>query len=225
MGTSHHLTLFDLIKAQVELNSEAIAIYAPDRIPLTYGRLSIFVGEAVKILNSMGIGRNDRVAIVLPNGPEMAVALIAISAGATSAPLNPAYRESEFDFFLSDLNAKALVVQSGIDSPARTSARARGILIIELSPLSKDDAGMLSLSSNKASEIIHGGFAEPDDVALVLHTSGTTSRPKIVPLTQANISISAQNIQAALGLTSSDRCLNVMPLFHVHGLIGALFHQ
>jgi acyl-CoA synthetase (AMP-forming)/AMP-acid ligase II/thioesterase domain-containing protein/acyl carrier protein len=223
MGTSHHLTLYDLIKAQVELNPEATAISAPGRIPLTYGRLGSFVGETVKILNSMGIGRNDRVAIALPNGSEMAVALIAVSAGATCAPLNPGYRESEFDFFLSDLNTKALIVQSGIDSPARTSARARSILIIELSPLFEDDAGMFSLSSDRASEIIHGGFAQPDDVALVLHTSGTTSRPKIVPLTQANISISAQNIQAALGLTSSDRCLNVMPLFHVHGLIGALF--
>jgi acyl-CoA synthetase (AMP-forming)/AMP-acid ligase II len=65
------------------------------------------------------------------------------------------------------------------------------------------------------------GFADRDDIALVLHTSGTTSRPKIVPLTQSNICTSAGNVQAALGLTDRDRCLNVMPLFHIHGLIGA----
>ncbi len=223
MDTSRNISLYHLIQAQVERNAESTAICAPGRIPLKYGRLGIFVGETVKMINSMGVGRNDRVAIVLPNGPEMAVALIVVSAGATSAPLNPGYRESEFDFFLSDLNARALIVQSGIDSPARVSARSRGILIIDLSPVPEGEAGIFTLSSGKTTDTMHGGFAQPNDVALVLHTSGTTSRPKIVPLTQGNISISAQNIQAALGLTSSDRCLNVMPLFHVHGLIGALF--
>ena len=71
----------------------------------------------------MGIGRNDRVAIVLPNGPEMAAAFIAIACGATTAPLNPAYRAEEFDFYLSDLNAKALVILDGMESPARALPR------------------------------------------------------------------------------------------------------
>ena len=84
-------------------------------------------GETVTDLNRMGIGRNDRVAIVLPNGPEMAAAFIAIGCGATTAPLNPAYRAEEFDFYLSDLGAKALVILDGMESPAREVAKARGI--------------------------------------------------------------------------------------------------
>src|SRR6185437_6119376 len=79
-----------------------------------------------------GIGRNDRVAIVLPNGPDMAAAFVAIACGATTAPLNPAYRTEEFDFYLSDLNAKALVIQAGMESPAIDVAKARGIPIVRL---------------------------------------------------------------------------------------------
>jgi len=169
----------------------------------------------------MGMGRNDRVAIVLPNGPEMAVAFVAVAAGATSAPLNPAYRANEFDFYLSDLKAKALIIQSGMDSPAIAVAHARGIPIIELLPALEAEAGIFTLRGDKRSRTARNGFAQPNDVALVLHTSGTTSRPKIVPLTQTNICTSAHNIRVALELVDSDRCLNVMPLFHIHGLMAA----
>src|SRR6185436_9999780 len=82
-------------------------------------------------------------------------------------------------------------------------------------------AGTLDLVGLKR----HAGdrdFAQADDVALVLHTSGTTARPKIVPLTQRNVCSSGQHISRTLDLTAQDRCLNVMPLFHIHGLIGAL---
>src|SRR2546422_2197625 len=108
------LSLHDLLETQAERAPDAIAIAAPGRPPLTYGRLRIHIGHVVKTLNAMGLGRNDRIALVLPNGPEMAVAFIAIAAGATSAPLNQAYQANEFDFYLSDLHAKALIIQSGI---------------------------------------------------------------------------------------------------------------
>jgi len=215
-------TIFDLLKTQSSRNFEAIAISAPGRIPLTYSRLYIFITEIVAQLNALGFDRNDRIAIVIPNGPEMAVAFLTVSACATSAPLNSGYRESEFDFYFSDLNAKALIVQSGIDSPARSAAQARNIPIIELSPEIESEAGIFTLSGEKGSEGINRGFAQPEDVALVLHTSGTTSRPKLVPLTQANLCQSARNIQIALDLSKDDCCLNVMPLFHIHGLIGVL---
>jgi amino acid adenylation domain-containing protein len=151
----------------------------------------------------------------------MAVAFVAVSAGATIAPLNPAYRDSEFDFYLTDLRAQAVMVQAGVDSPARAVAQARGIPVVELFPLLEAEAGLFTLSGPQGLRAARSGFAQPGDVALVLHTSGTTSGPKLVPLTQANICTSAQNIQAALGLVETDRCLNIMPLFHIHGLVGA----
>ena len=107
-----------LLKDRATRNPDAIVISAPGRECFTFGRLYAHVNNVVKTLNALGVGRNDRVAIVLPNGPEMAVAFLAVAAGATSAPLNPAYRASDFDFYPSDLKAKALIVLAGKDSPA-----------------------------------------------------------------------------------------------------------
>ncbi len=172
----------------------------------------------------MGIGVSDRIAIVLPNGPEMASAFLSVASIATAAPLNPGYRESEFDFFLSDLNAKALLVLDGMDSPSRAIAKERGIPIIELEPDADQSAGefTLKLFSSKAPGPHAISEASPDDIALVLHTSGTTSRPKIVPLSHRNVTASAVNIGRTLNLKREDVCLNIMPLFHIHGLVGAV---
>jgi acyl-CoA synthetase (AMP-forming)/AMP-acid ligase II/aryl carrier-like protein len=215
------LTLADLIAAHAEHAPDAIAFTAPSRIPMSYSRLRAQMEDVVEALNRMGVGRNDRVAVVLPNGPEMAAAFVAVSAAAACAPLNPAYRASEFDFYLHDLRARAVIVQKDLSSPARAAAQSLGLPIIELSLPFDQEAGTFALSSVEGSHARCGGFAQPDDVALVLHTSGTTSRPKIVPLTQANLCTSADNIRRTLTLSARDRCLNVMPLFHIHGLIGA----
>jgi acyl-CoA synthetase (AMP-forming)/AMP-acid ligase II len=202
---------------------EAPAIAAPDRAPLTYAGLRRLVADTTAQLNRLGIGRNDAVAIVLPNGPEMAAAFVAIACGATTAPLNPGYRAEEFDFYLGDLDAKALVVERGSQSPAIAVARARGVPIVELvvDPAAPAGAFTLEGAATGAPPALPGP-ADSDDVALVLHTSGTTSRPKIVPLRHRNVCASARNIRVALGLTAADRCLNIMPLFHIHGLIAAV---
>ena len=152
-------SLYDLLKTQSSKNPEAIGISAPGRIPLIYNRLYSFINGIVEQLNGLGIGRSDRVAIVVPNGPEMAAAFLAVSACATSAPLNSGYRKSEFVFYFHDLNAKALIVQFGIDSPARRAAQACNIPIIELSPKIESEAGVFTLSCEKASEAINKGFA------------------------------------------------------------------
>ncbi len=201
---------------------EAFAIGAPGREALTYAGLRRHVEDTVAVLNQRGLGRNDRVAIVLPNGPEMATAFVSIACAATTAPLNPAYREEEFEFYLSDLGARGLVVEQGSTSPAVSAARKLGIPLLEIAP--GDAAGVFHFTADKrdASPAAQGGFAEGDDVALVLHTSGTTSRPKIVPLTHRNLCASARNIRTTLALTPGDRCLNVMPLFHIHGLMAAI---
>ena len=150
----------------------------------------------------------------------MAVAFLTVASYTTCAPLNPAYRASEFDMYLTDLHAKVLIVPSGEDSPARAVAQARGMRILELSPVNGAEAGLFTLAGEAQPQPSDDGYAQPEDVALVLHTSGTTSRPKIVPLTHANICTSARHIADTLGLGETDRCLNIMPLFHIHGLIA-----
>jgi oxalate---CoA ligase len=218
---SSFTTMSELLKVGAD---NAVAIGAPEAKPLTYKGLRVLLQRTVASLNGFGIGRNDRVAIVLPNGPEMASAFVTIAGGATTAPLNPAYRGEEFEFYLTDLKAKALVVETGVDSPARAAAEKLGVPIIELHPKRDEGAGSFELKPLKpmAEAAKNGGIAGADDIALVLHTSGTTSRPKIVPLAQANVCASARHIVATLSLTTKDICLNIMPLFHIHGLIAAV---
>ncbi|WP_257462766.1 acyl--CoA ligase [Archangium lipolyticum] len=202
----------------------ALAVGAPGRPGLTHGGLRELARRTVAALNALGIGRGDRVALVLPNGPEMATAFVTIACGATTAPLNPAYRAEEFEFYLSDLNARALVIQQGMESPARAVAAARGIPIIELVPDASGPAGVFTLKPERplSGTPARAGFAGAEDVALVLHTSGTTSRPKIVPLRHVNVTASAYHIGRTLELGREDVCLNIMPLFHIHGLIAAV---
>lgn len=200
---------------------DAPAIGAPGRTSATYAQLREQAGKTVAQLNRMGVTRNDTVAIVLPNGPEMASAFVSIASGATTAPLNPAYRQEEFEFYLQDLNARLLVVQADVDTPALAAARKLGLNIATLSFDAAGPAGLFELEGPSL-DASDSGLAESEDIALVLHTSGTTSRPKIVPLSQRNVCASARNIQATLGLAADDVCLNIMPLFHIHGLMAAI---
>jgi acyl-CoA synthetase (AMP-forming)/AMP-acid ligase II len=212
-------TLAALIGAQ---DKDARAIGAPGRGWLTYGGLAQQGAHVRAALHAAGVGRGDRVAIVLPNGPEMAVAFVTVAGVATTCPLNPAYRQDEFAFYLEDLKAKAIILMAGDDGPAHAAAKAQGLAVIRLAPDSAAPAGVFTLAADTAAGQADTATPGPDDVALILHTSGTTSRPKIVPLLQSNIAASARNIGASLALTPADRCLNVMPLFHIHGLIAAV---
>ncbi len=193
------------------------------RETLTHAGLRAQATRVVADLNAMGIGRGDRVAILLPNGPEMAAAFVCVACGATTAPLNPAYKAEKFEFYLSDLNARALLIQDGMESPARAVAASRGIPVISLVP-DPAVAGAFALrpEATMTGAPARAGLAEAEDVALILHTSGTTSRPKIVPLRHVNVTASAYHIGRALELGAEDTCLNIMPLFHIHGLIAAV---
>jgi acyl-CoA synthetase (AMP-forming)/AMP-acid ligase II len=198
---------------------DAVAIGGIDRPPLTYAGLRRQVAETVDALAGFRIGRGNAVAIVLPNGPEMAAAFVAVASAAVAAPLNPTYRADELEFYLGDLGARALVVAAGHNTPAPAVAAGLGIPVIELHP--ETTAGSFTLRGQGGVGAAEGALGGADDVALVLHTSGTTSRPKIVPLTQRNLAASAEAIRATLALGREDRCLNVMPLFHIHGLMAA----
>jgi len=157
----------------------------------------------------------SRFALVCSNGPRMAVCFLGITAHAACAPINPACRQSEFELYLEDLRPQAVIVEAGLDSAVRAAAAALKIPLLELTE-SLDLEGTPRIGPERA---LSPG---PADVALLLHTSGTTARPKLVPLTQANLAASARHIAASLALTAADRCLNVMPLFHIHGLEAAL---
>jgi oxalate---CoA ligase len=117
-----------------------------------------------------------------------------------------------------------LVVAQGKESPAVAVAEKLGVPIARLVAHPERGAGSFDLDfpDDIAGAARPVTPAKPEDIALVLHTSGTTSRPKIVPLSHKNICASAANIRRTLALTANDRGLVIMPLFHIHGLIAAL---
>lgn len=216
-------TIHDELAVLAEHIPDSVALLAPGRNALRFRRLWEQIRQTISVLNNAGVSRKDRIGIIVPNGSEMALCTITVAACATSVPLNPAYRESEFDFYIGSLDIKALVIQRDLDSPARRVAQIRHIPVITLDPNVEDEAGVFHLQADGASKgPVEAAITNPEDVAVILHTSGVTGRPKIVPLTHSSICASTKNIRKALDLVQSDRCINVMPLFHAHGLIIAV---
>src|SRR5262249_43513942 len=214
-------TLPHLLEHQAKHIPDAPAILAPGRVSLTFGRLYQHIDQTERALRAMGIGRHDRVAVVLPNGPEMAVASLAVETSAVCVPLNPAYGTDELDRYFADLRPHALITQAGIDSPSRRTAFSRGIRVIELSSMFDAEAGLFTLAADQGIPSADEP-AGASDVAVLLLTSGTTARPKIVPLTHANICASACSSVKVLALTEADRTINILPLFHGHSLTNVV---
>ena len=207
-------TLLTLLEGQPD---GAPAIVVPDGPRLTYGDLRRQVRRTADALAELGIGRGDRVAIVLPNGAEVIVAFLGAAIAATAAPLNPGYTEDEFRFYLEDTDARAVLVPPGGAEAARRAADGRIVVEAAL-----DERGELRFTGDAPRQAGRtAGKPGAEDVALVLHTSGTTSRPKRVPLKHRNLSASVENIIATYALTPDDVSLCLMPLFHVHGLLAS----
>jgi acyl-CoA synthetase (AMP-forming)/AMP-acid ligase II/thioesterase domain-containing protein/acyl carrier protein len=215
-------TISALLAARAREDRDRAAIRAPGRDDLGYGALHGLALEVAAGLGERGLGRGDRVALVLGNGPEAAAAFLAVAGAATCAPLNPAYTEDELAFSFDDLGVRAVVVEAAGSSRARAAAERLSLPVLTLLPRRDGPAGTFSLAGAAAGRAVGSGAPGDDDVALVLHTSGTTARPKIVPLTQRNLCASAANIHRSLDLGRDDACLNVMPLFHIHGLMASL---
>lgn len=210
-----------MLQQQAVQHGERPALCAPERPPLSYQALWGQVQDLALRLQALGVTPASRVAVVLPNGPEMAVCFLGVAASACCAPLNPGFTEAELQFYIEDLDARVLLMSATDRGPARALATRLGLAVLEISVDPHAPAGQLRAGTVQGAGAAPA-FARPDATALILHTSGTTARPKIVPLSQANLLASAANIGRHLALVPTDRCLNVMPLFHIHGLVGAL---
>ena len=196
---------------------ETTAVVLPERgIRITYDSLRRQVAAAADVFASAGIGNAARVAMALPNGLETIVCFLGASVAGTAAPLNPAYRHDEFVFFLEDTDAKLLVLPPAGADEARRAAAERGVPILAADVDPEGTVRFFPASTGRTA-----GPPQPDDVALILHTSGTTGRPKRVPLRHRNLAVSAENIARTYQLTANDVAMTVMPLFHVHGLLAS----
>ena len=194
------------------------ALVVPDGPVIVYSRLTELIPEVSRRLAQFGIARGDRVAMAFPNGPEAILLFLAITRIATACPLNPAYTESEFRFYLEDTGARFLIVPPN-DMPSARAALSPNVVLIEAEL--GNDARLRLGSSASERHVEPDGAVSDDDVALVLRTSGTTSRPKRVPLKHRNLTASVRNIVASYQLNADDVTVCVMPLFHVHGLLAS----
>lgn len=206
----------DILQLYERASGGANAIANVEGETISYASLLAFAERCGDSLSSVGIKDDDRVAIVMRNGPLMATTFASCAPWCGVAPLNPAYTADEFDFYLTDLEADLLLVDAGTKSPVLEVARRLGVRTIEID-LERGSDGFSFGTSNASRQ-----RRTLDSIALILHTSGTTSKPKMVPLSQKNLLASAQNIAETLELTVDDRCLNVMPLFHIHGLMAPI---
>ena len=200
--------------------ASAPAIVCPeDGSSRSYGELADVVTRQAGLLSAAGVERGDRVALVLPNGPEIVETLFALALlGAAAAPLNPAYTVDEYAFYLEDLDPRLLLVQAGEGANVRRAGSS--LRIAELEPV-PSGTSRIRLDGSEVSPSDRFESASPDDIALLLHTSGTTSRPKQVPLRQHNLVYSGRAIADCYGLGPDDVSYCSMPLFHVHGIVAS----
>lgn len=200
----------------------SVALLTPGFEPLSYHQLYnqiLYLGGA---LRGLGIGRTDRVAVLLPNGPHMAAAFLGVSAFACCVPLDPAQPVAELEVLLNETGAAALLMDSGDQDASSVSAIAEKLDLPVVNLAISAGIPELKLADPGAEPAMPDDVGSEDDPALLLHTSGTTARPKPIVLSHRNLLCSAQQIASSLALSPSDRCINVMPLFHIHGLAGAL---
>lgn len=214
-------TVDDLLQARAGSNPSLWALQGVDGFRLSYAELESLTGRHAEQLTRWGFDRTSRIAIVLPNGPALAVTLLSTMRMGIAAPLNPGLRTAEFRYYLEDLQPGAVILLPQGAPECREAALDLGIPIIESG---MDGYGAGSFEMSLRAPVGPPGSASPsgDSVALVLHTSGTTSRPKIVPLTHLNLLTSGHNVAASLALRADDVCLQVMPLFHIHGIVAGL---
>src|SRR5579871_6035426 len=181
---------------------------------ITFNSLREQVMRMADDLAAIGIKRGDRVATVLPNGLPAIVSFLASSIAGTAAPLNPGYRQEEFEFYLGDTSAKVLLVPPDGGPEARKAAEGK----VPVYSIDVIDGRAVILDAPKSGKAT---MPSGDDIALVLHTSGSTGRPKRVPIRHRNLMASTANIIAHYSLSEEDSALCIMPLFHIHGLIGS----
>ncbi len=205
-------TLLDLLRP--EFDAHTAVVVPEDNLKITYAELKRQVREVAESLAALGIGRGDRVGIALPNGLPIIVTFLAAAEAGTAAPLNPAYREEEFKFYLDDTNAKLLLVPPDGADEARKAAGST----VPVAGVAMVNGRVTVIGVSDRTSVVPPVAEEP---ALILHTSGSTGRPKRVPLGHANLRISAGNVARTYALGPTDVSLCVMPLFHVHGLVAS----
>ena len=221
---SENITIYDSLLSLKTSSLNNIAIEHTDSTKsITYENLLSLIKKTRQTFSKLDFIHKDRVALAIQNGPKMASMFIATASNLIACPLNPSYKENEFIFYLKDLKIKAIIVEKNCPESLKNAAKKTKVKLLYL----EENSGEIIFDKNSATKKEGAyekqySFPKSKDIALILHTSGTTSRPKMVPLTHKNLITSSKNISKTLKLSENDKCLNIMPLFHIHGLVAGL---
>jgi acyl-CoA synthetase (AMP-forming)/AMP-acid ligase II len=218
-------TIGDAIQRRAELQPDHAAIVATGFAPLSYRELQSLIQEVRAALRAERLGSKARIAIAIPNGPQAALAIVAVSSSAVSIPINPKQTLREIEICLTALQPDAVLLINGADSIARQVAKKIGVKTIEAKLSNEGSLGFTIVASKTAVSPESGEFDEPhpDAPAFILQTSGTTSEPKLIPFSHRNMIAAANRLQTWFNLTPQDRCLSVSPVFYSHGLKVTVF--
>jgi acyl-CoA synthetase (AMP-forming)/AMP-acid ligase II len=216
MSETSQFDILSLLEAQVVTRKDRVAIETSDGRALSYlGLYESVTRVALGIRDALGnsVNKSLRIGIVMPNGLNMAVALLGVSCAGAAIPFNPTYKPFEFDSYFRLAKIDALLIEYTDDGPAVAVAERLGLRLLRFS-LEEGISG----ASNKGRLLPR----DPDDVALVLMTSGSTGRPKLVPLTHRNVCVSAGDVCRSMNLSTEDRCLSMWEQYHIGGLVDLL---
>ncbi len=225
------LDICGLLANRAGSGPDRIAIEAPGRLPLSYMNLERNVRQVMGGLRAAGVRRGNRVAVALPDGPEMAIAILAVSSASVCAPLNPLCGRLDGERHLSAVGARWLLALEGRGSPLRDAAVGGGVCVLGIRTGNQAADGIYRLLAEDvtadiqtppADAIPPSGVSGPGDVAVVLPTSGTTGSPKVVPLTRKNLAVAVRSVCQSLALGPADTCLCMMPQFHIGGVVDLL---
>lgn len=217
-------SLYSLVSRLAAHLCDRNALMSPSKLPLSFQALPGRLEEIRAQLAVCGVGPGDRVAVVVPRGPEMALCFLGVAACATFLPLNPSFARTEFAEHFSRLQPSRLIVSKEGGEAARISASELGIEIIELNSDPAGVAGSFTLTARSGLAPVAPRWNSGDDFALILMTSGSTARAKLVPLRLRHLTSYAERARKHLRICPDDRFLHVMPMFHGHGLKSSILN-
>jgi acyl-CoA synthetase (AMP-forming)/AMP-acid ligase II len=215
-------TIGAVIRHHGQLQSDRPAVFATQRIPISWRELAVYADVVRADLRSGGFGRDARIGVALPNGPEAALAIVAIACSAVAVPFDLKLTLPEIELRLRLLRLDAVVVLRGSPSAMRTAAERAKLPVVE-AKIRSPERLEATLIVPKAEAAAPSNEPGPEAPAFILQTSGTTGQPKLIPYSHSNMLAAARRVQSWFTLTADDRCLSATPIYYCHGLTVTVF--